>query len=202
MRKGGSNTERSGSFLIEAILAVAVFALFVTVFAAALFHGREAASLSGNRARAVMLADEGLEATRNIRDFDYFELFNGTHGLVVVGDQWELSGTSDTTDIFTREISISDAGPNRKLISSVVTWQQNPQRLGSVTAVTRLTNWQRTAGPSVTSCNAYAISEGYDSGICRASARQCTNNGEDNLPGGAIHCDGPGQNVCCGFPAM
>lgn len=202
MKKEPSNTERSGFFLIEAILATAVFALLVTVVAGSLVYGREAVALAGDRARATMLAEEGLEAARNIRDSHYSDLLIGTHGLAVVGGEWQLSGSSDATGIFTRELSVLEDGPDRKIVSSIVTWQQNLQRTGNVTAITYLNAWRVGAGDPVTSCNTHAVSEGYDSGICRASAQQCTNNGEDNLPGGAVFCTGPGENVCCGYPSM
>ncbi len=187
---------------MEAILATTIFALIVTVLAGSIIQGRESAALAGDRARATMLAEEGLEVARNIRDSGYSNLINGTHGLAIVGNEWVFSGTSDTTGIFTRELSVSQIDADRKEVSSIVTWQQNPQRTGNVTAITRLTNWQSVAGQPVLSCNDYAVSEGYDSGTCRASAQQCENNDEDNLPGGAVYCTGPGQNVCCGSPSI
>jgi len=131
-----------GFSLVEVLLAVSIFGLLVMGLVGGLIFGQQATSLAGARSRAVMLAEEGLEATRNLRDASYANLTNGNHGLQIAADQWGFSGTSDTTDsIFTRQIVISDAEANRKNVTSTVTWQQNPQRTGSVTLTTMLTNW-------------------------------------------------------------
>jgi prepilin-type N-terminal cleavage/methylation domain-containing protein len=130
-----------GFSLVEVILSSAVFALLVTALVGAYLYGQEATALAGNRARANMIAEEGLEAARNIRDPAYANLTDGTYGLTTASNQWNLSGSSDVTDIFTRQIVISTIDTKRKSITSNVTWQQNPQRAGLVSLITRLTNW-------------------------------------------------------------
>lgn len=131
-----------GFSLVEVILATAIFALLVTAFVGAYLYGEESTALATNRSQAILLAEEGLEATRNIRDASYTNLTTGTHGLVVSSNQWEFSGTSDTTDsFFTRQVVISSPTPNRKEVTSTVTWQQTPSRTGSVTLTTQFTNW-------------------------------------------------------------
>lgn len=131
-----------GFSLVEVILATAIFALLVTAFVGAYLYGEEATALAGNRARAVLLAEEGLEAAWNIRDSSYANLTIGTHGMVISSNQWEFSGTSDTTDsLFTRQVVISSPTADRKEVTSTVTWQQTPSRTGSVTLTTQFTNW-------------------------------------------------------------
>lgn len=144
--KGWSVTNHRGFSLVEVILSSAVFVLLVTALVGAYLYGQEASSLAGNRARAVMLAEEGLEAVRNIRDPAYINLSDGTHGLTTTSNQWDLSGSSDTTDIFTRQIIISSVDAKRKSVTANVTWQQNPQRTGLVSLTTRLTNWIASSG--------------------------------------------------------
>lgn len=142
-----------GFSLVEVILASAVFGLLVTALVGAYLYGAEATALAGNRARANLLAEEGLEAIRNIHDGGFNDLATGTHGLAISANQWTLSGTQDTSDIFTRQIDIANIDSTRKTITSTVTWQQNPQRTGSVALTTRLTNWLQTvsswANPAV-----------------------------------------------------
>ena len=133
------NTE--GFSLVEVILASAIFALLTTALVGAYLYGEEAAMLAGNRARAVFLAEEGLEAVRNIRDALYGNLVDGTFGLATAGNQWIFSGSFDAQDIFTRQIAIASAGINRKSVTASIVWQQNPQRIGQVSAVTHFTNW-------------------------------------------------------------
>lgn len=132
----------SGLSLIEVLLAAALFAIVVTTFTGALLYGQESAVLAGARARAVLIASEGIEAVRSMRDSDFANLANGTHGLALMGGVWTLTGSSDVTDQFTRTITIADAGTSRKSITSTVTWQQNAQRIGTVVLQTELTDWK------------------------------------------------------------
>lgn len=137
---------QSGFSLVEALLSIAIFGLIVTAFVGSIIFGQQSTLLAGNRARAVFIAEEGLEAVRNIRDPDFANLTNGTFGLATTGNQWTLSGTSNTIDIFTRQVQIQTVDADRKRIISTVTWQQNPQRTGSVTLETYLTNWIKAVG--------------------------------------------------------
>ncbi len=140
-RKGRSTTDLPAFSTVEVILAATIFAMIVTAFIGALLYGQEATALGGNRARAVLLAEEGLEAARNIRDAGYANLTDGTYGLAVSSGQWIFSGAQDATGTFTRRVTVSSVDTKRKLITSAVTWQQNAQRTGTVTLTSRLTNW-------------------------------------------------------------
>ncbi len=135
-----SNVQQ-GFSLVEVILASAVFVSLVTALVGAYIYGQESTALAGNRGRAVMLTEEGLEAVRNIRDPSFSCLIDGTHGLAVSGGVWVFSGSQDTNGIFTRQVIISSVDTKRKLVTANVTWQQNPQRSGIVSFVSRLTNW-------------------------------------------------------------
>ncbi len=131
-----------GFSLIESLLASSLFGLMVTAIVGSLIYGHESVRVSGERARALYLAEEGLEAARNIRDNNFSNLVNGTHGLLVASNQWTLSGNSDVTNGFTRAVTISTVDANTKTVASTVSWQQTLQRAGTVTLTTRLTNWQ------------------------------------------------------------
>lgn len=141
MPKEPSVTKLAAFSLTEIILASAVFGLLVTTLVGAYLYGQEATALAGTRARAVLLAEEALEGVRNIRDPAFANLTDGTYGLATTGNQWVVSGVQDTTDIFTRNINIASVDSKRKDITANVTWQQNVQRTGTVSLVTRLTNW-------------------------------------------------------------
>jgi len=138
-----ANELRAGFSLVEIILAVGIIAVVVSVYVGALVFGQESTALAGQRARAVLLAEEGLEAAHNMRDEAFTNLSAGTHGLAVSGNQWIFSGTSDTNGIFTRSLEITTATANKKqLITSTVSWAQNQQRLATVSVNTGLTNWR------------------------------------------------------------
>jgi Tfp pilus assembly protein PilV len=138
-----------GFSLVEVLLAVGLLGLVFLGFASTLTYGQESSVYSGNQVRAVLLAKEGLEAVRNIRDEDFGNLSAGTYGLSDSGGEWNFSGTSDVTDTFTRVINISEVDADRIEVASTVTWQQGPVRNGSIELVTYLTNWQVAKAPGI-----------------------------------------------------
>lgn len=140
MQKAWSHTNQAGFSVVEVLLASTVFAMLVTALIGALLFGQQSVASGGTRARATLIAEEGLEAVRNIRDGAYANLADGTYGLVQSGNQWVLSGTSDTTDIFTRQIIVASNGTNRKTITSRVSWPQGATT-AQVNVATQLTNW-------------------------------------------------------------
>lgn len=190
------NKLNKGFSAIEIILAASIIVLAITALVGALIYGRESTALAGERARATFLAEEGLEAARAIRNSSFANLINGNHGVAVLGSNWVFSGSSDTTDIYNRQISVSDLGTNRKQIISTVTWQQNSQRSGSVVLTSELASWQ---GAVTTSCTLYCQSLGiYTTGTCRPNPIQCTNNSEVYESGGDSFCTGgPNADTCC-----
>lgn len=149
IRRGWSPIKQKGFSLVEIILSSAVFVMLVTAFVGAYLYGEQATMLAGNRLRATLLAEEAIEAVRNIRDPAFANLTDGTFGLSTTGNQWSLSGSQDVTGIFTRQVTIAAVDAKRKTITSNVTWQQNPQRTGSVTVISRLTNWIATAAANM-----------------------------------------------------
>jgi len=134
-----------GISLIETILAIAVLSLLLGGISGVFLYGQESTQYSGQLARASFLADEGLEALRSIRNNNFSSLSAGTYGLDSSGGQWSLSGSSDITGIFTREIIISSVDADRFDVTSRITWQRLT-RSGEVSGVTRFTNWAETTG--------------------------------------------------------
>ena len=134
-------TKHSDGFsVVEVLLAATIFGMLVTALIGALVYGQAASVDAGEQARANMLAEEGVEAVRNIRDAAYANLVDGTYGLVQSGGTWTLSGASDTTGIFTRQVTISTVDTVRKLVTATVSW---PTLTGTaqVSVSSRLTNW-------------------------------------------------------------
>lgn len=133
--------------IVEALLAIAVFAAIVTTSFGAYIYGMQSSAMAGMRTRATSLANEGLEATRSIRDASFASLVDGPHGLLIASNKWTLSGTMDTTDIFSRVVDIQSVDATRKKVTSTISWQQSPQRTGQVQLVTYLTDWQKVTVP-------------------------------------------------------
>jgi len=143
MKKELLTIKQKGFSIIEIVLAVSIFGLIITAFLGTYLYGQESSVLAGNRSRAVFLASEGLEAVQNIRDEDFNNLADGTYGIATSTNEWAFLGSSDNTDIFTRQIDIETIDSDRKLITSTITWQQNLQRQGSVSIVGYLNNWAK-----------------------------------------------------------
>lgn len=130
-----------GFSVVEVLLAAAVFGFLVTGLIGAIVYGRASSAGTGDRIRANFLAEEGIEASRNIAAASYANLVDGSYGLAQTGNQWVFSGTSDTSGIYTRQVAIAAAGTNRKSVTSTVTWPQSGGTTGNVTLTTRLVNW-------------------------------------------------------------
>jgi len=127
--------------MVELLLAVAVFAILVTGLIGALVYGRASTDDAGNRARAALLADEGLEAARSIGRAAFANLVNGTYGIVQSGNIWTFSGTNDVSGIYTRQVTVaSGIDANHKTITSTITWNGGTGN-DTLTAVTQIDNW-------------------------------------------------------------
>ena len=135
-------TTKRGFLLVEILLASSVFILFMTAFSGAFYYGLQSSTLAGDRARAIMYAEEGQEAVRSIKNSSFANLVDGTYGLIYSSSTWQLFGLSDVSGIFTRTVAISTVDTKRKNIIVTVTWQQTPARTGSVVTTSRLTNWK------------------------------------------------------------
>ncbi|MBD3280813.1 prepilin-type N-terminal cleavage/methylation domain-containing protein [Candidatus Dojkabacteria bacterium] len=138
-----NRTDRDGFSLVEVLLAITMLAIITTAVFGAVFYAQESNALVANRNRAVALAEEGLNAAQAIRDEDFANLADGTYGLTTASNQWALSGSSDTVDIFTREIEISSIDSNTKRILSRITWTQNSGRNGEIELVSYLSDIYR-----------------------------------------------------------
>lgn len=139
------NSKR-GFSLIEAVLAVSLFSLVLLALISAIIYGRESIALSGIRSRALLIAEEGQESLRNLRDEKFANLPDGTYGLATSSNQWILSGTSDVTDIFTRQIQIGAVNGHIKIATTTVTWQAKEGRSGQIALTSYLTQWRRERG--------------------------------------------------------
>jgi hypothetical protein len=144
MKKEWWTTSRNtqGFLLVEIILTSSIFILFLTAFAGVFYYGLQSSALAGDRGRAIMLAEEGQEAVRSIKNMNFANLVDGTYGLVYASGTWSFSGGQDTSSIFTRQVTVASAGTNRKTVTVTVTWPQSPSRTGSVVISSRYTNWK------------------------------------------------------------
>lgn len=133
---------QAGFSMVEIMLSVAIFGMVTTALIGAIIYARESIGANGSRNRATYLSQEGMEAVRSIRDRDYTLLADGTYGLALVGGQWTFSDTPDVTDGFRRQVEIAAQSETAKQVTVTITWQQTPQRTGTIEQAMNLTDWR------------------------------------------------------------
>lgn len=143
MKKVRSHINNRGFSIVEILVAISVFSVFVLAISDITVSSSRQVNYSLNMERATALAEEGLEATRNIRDADFANLSDGTYGVTTLGNQFNLSGTSDITDFFNRTIEISTVDEEQKQVVAIVAWSDQILPTNSVTLSTYLTDWRK-----------------------------------------------------------
>lgn len=131
------------------MLAATIFGFLVVALIGAIIYGTDSTASAGDRVRAQFLAEEGAEAVRNIRDSGFANITDGTYGITQLNNTWVLSGTSDTTGKYTRQITITTIDTLRKSVDVTVTWPQGTST-AQIGLSTRLTNWFATIVPIIT----------------------------------------------------
>lgn len=133
-----------GFSLVEILVAISVFLVFVVATSGVTTSVSKNTRHITNSERATILAEEAIEASRNIRDSDvnFNNLPDGTYGLSTSGDEWNLSGSSDTQGIFTRSLTISTINGSQKKVVVNVSWADQTSPSNSITTNTYLTDWQ------------------------------------------------------------
>jgi type II secretory pathway pseudopilin PulG len=194
---------KNGFSIIELIVAVAIFIVVAVGSIGVLVGSLSLSRLAKEEGVATQLAEQGIEAVASVRDQGWGTMASGTYGLVNTAGVWSLSGTSDITGKYTREIVISEVDAETRDVVSRVSWDFAPTRNNKVELTTRLTNWQGTSGGGVTptSCAEICVSLSYTAGTCRKNSGACNSAGETRETTGDIFCTG-GKNAdtCCCQP--
>ncbi|MEK7529276.1 MAG: hypothetical protein AAB592_05915 [Patescibacteria group bacterium] len=125
------------AILIEILIAIGILIIMSSMVANTSATMISSSSESEKRLQAGALAQEGIEAVRTIRDYQWDAVTAGNHGLHNENRYWEFSGTSETIGIFTREITITNVDLDTKDITVAVRWDQK-----SLSLSLRLTNWK------------------------------------------------------------
>lgn len=137
-------------------MSVAVFGVLAAGVLRLVWEPLVTVSVAENRSRASMLAQEGLDAVRSIRNDAWTNLTDGSHGIDKSGGTWAFSGSSDLTDGFTRVIAVESVqrdGSNNmvesggttdvrsKKITATITWDSVFGAAKSLNYTTYVTNW-------------------------------------------------------------
>jgi prepilin-type N-terminal cleavage/methylation domain-containing protein len=137
-----SRSRRQGFSLIEAILASSILALTAMFAIGAIVYAQQSIFSIDQRQGAVFFAEEGLEASRSIRDGAFNALADGTHGLAASAGIWVFSGAEDTQGIYTRNLTVTALTESVKEVTANVSWQTVDGKNQTVSLKTRLANWR------------------------------------------------------------
>lgn len=135
---------RSGSLLLEAVIAVGIFAIFLGGIGFSLILGERTMLASGDRTRATFIASQQLEGLREIRNRNFTLLTTGTHGMVLTNTGWSLQGTSVTKNGFTASVTITPHETDWVDVQSNVHWNFQNTRSGSLALQASITDWRKT----------------------------------------------------------
>lgn len=145
----GSIRMRSGSLLLEAILAIGVFGLFLAAVGLTLLYGQENSISGGDRVRGISMAQEVLEASRSVRDVGFSPITVGQHGIALDANQrWSLSGTQSTrSGGYVVDVTVTSLGSDWVRLQARSRWKHGYTRSGSVLLTTELTDWRAAHPP-------------------------------------------------------
>jgi len=143
--------------LIEILVAIVIFTIFATGIFTLGISNMERSSKTQTNNEALSYAQEGLEATRNMRDRDFLLLATGSFGLDFSNDTWSFITAPETIDnYYQRTITVEDVYRDSsgdiadtgtvdheiRKVTSEVTWNWKNITSKSVSLVTYLTDWR------------------------------------------------------------
>lgn len=136
----------NGFSVVEALLAIALFALTATIMINSLVYVLEANKTATDLNHGAFLADEGLEIVKGIRNEFFTNLANGQYKIVLTGGKYQLQSGIESIDGYTRQIIIDNTGLDAYTfnITSRVTWPNRTGAIQTYNVETQLTDWHRT----------------------------------------------------------
>jgi len=137
-----NNSKNSGFSLVEVILAGSIFLMLALILIGSLIYGQESSLKAGQRNRAVLLAEEGLEAARSIGNSGFTNLEIGSYGLATTTGQWKLVAGPEIIENFSRSLTISVIDDHHKEIVSKVIWNSANGAENNVSLIVQLSDWR------------------------------------------------------------
>ncbi|HRH93068.1 MAG TPA: hypothetical protein PKV72_00885 [Candidatus Peribacteria bacterium] len=135
---------REGSLLLEALVAIAIFALFLGGIGLTLAIGERSTVAGGDHVRAAFVGEQALEAVRQMRNVSFASVTTGTHGVKLINKVWAFTGTSITTsDGYTSKVNVTTKTADWLQVQSTTTWNFGKSRTGSLVLTSYITNWRK-----------------------------------------------------------
>jgi hypothetical protein len=141
--RGLLKNRHRGSLLLEAIIAIGIFALFLGGMGFSLILGERSTIAAGDHARASFLAEQELEAVRAMRAQDFSSVSPGTHGVVLTATGWTFSGNGVVRNNYHTNVDVVSRGTDWVEVTANVAWNFGQTRSGALAITTYLTDWQK-----------------------------------------------------------
>jgi type II secretory pathway pseudopilin PulG len=156
-----------GFSIVEIVVAVGIFSIIAAGIVGLYLSGLTSSRNDLEDLKADLYLQESLEAMRSIRDYSFANLTNGTHGLSKANGYWELSGSSDSSGIYTRNIVVEDvqrAGAGlvtnsdcslttggltdtqAKKVTATVSWTPTVGTATSISSIAYMNKWKDQTG--------------------------------------------------------
>ena len=146
-----------GLSIIEVILAMGIFVVIASASAGVVIHSFSSNRLAEEQTKAVLLASEGLEAARSIKNQDFANLVSGDYEVVSSGGIWQFAPTPTPGGKYRRTVIVSDVyrdgegeivgsggtlDEETKKVTSSVFWLFSSVRQNILAMKTYFTNWK------------------------------------------------------------
>ncbi len=138
----------SGQTIIEAVIAVTVISTIIISVVSAVTLSISTSTIAKNKSRANQFVQEGIEATRTIRDVSWDDIYAEADGEVKYLSRdgstgvWTLTDAEVTPAVgFTRTVTLTPRSPEEIDVVVTVNWQQGAKILQSKNT-SFLTKWQ------------------------------------------------------------
>lgn len=147
MKPRAHGSARSGFLLVEALIGIAVFGIFMAAVGATLLYGQENTIMAGNRIRATNISMRALEATRAVRDGSFSSLAAGTYGVKIGSNgKWSFVASPQTvTGSYVTSVTLTASGSSWMRATARTVWKHGYARSGAVLISTDLVDWRGAA---------------------------------------------------------
>ncbi|TSC59103.1 MAG: Uncharacterized protein Greene041619_125 [Candidatus Peregrinibacteria bacterium Greene0416_19] len=136
---------RPGVLLLEILLGLAVFLIFLGSVGLILMNGQANTKSSGDRVRGTEISKQALEAVRSVRDASFSSLPEGSYGVRVdaMTGKWSLVvAPSSSSGGYLTTVTINQIASDQVVVTAKTTWQRDPSRKGEITLTSILTDWR------------------------------------------------------------
>lgn len=125
----------------------------------AIIYAQQSSRINGDRARAILLLDEAMEAMRSIRSDSWNEIILNQSGLEQSGGEWNFigEGSTESIDKFSRKVELMDVCRNgsdqivdcpgtyldvdTKQVKVTINWEARPGIVNTLSDTMYITNW-------------------------------------------------------------